>query len=108
MAIDLIKMSRKELESLRSEVDKALADLHKKEKKDALAAAQKAAAEFGFSLEDLTAKRAPGRPVAKGASAAPKYANPDDASQTWTGKGRQPNWFKSAVAAGKSPEDMEI
>lgn len=107
MAIDLSKMSRKELEALRADTEKALANLHKKEKKDALAAVQKAAAEFGFSLEDLTAKRGPGRPASKG-SAAPKYVNPDDASQTWTGKGRQPNWFKSAVAAGKSPEDMEI
>mmetsp|Transcript_24008 Transcript_24008/g.44078 ORF Transcript_24008/g.44078 Transcript_24008/m.44078 type:complete len:108 (+) Transcript_24008:8265-8588(+) len=107
MAIDLSEMSRKELETLRADVEKTLANLHKKEKKDALAAVQKAAAEFGFSLDDLTSKRGPGRPSTK-SSAAPKYVNPEDASQTWTGKGRQPNWFKSAIAAGKSPEDMEV
>jgi DNA-binding protein H-NS len=108
MAIDLSNHSRKELETLRGKVETALSDLHKKEKHDALIAAQSAAAQFGFSLEELTTKRGPGRPAGKGASAAPKYANPDDATQTWTGKGRQPNWFKSAVAAGMSPETMEI
>ena len=108
MAIDLSKYSRKELEALRGDVETALIDLHKKEKHDALAAAQNAAAQFGFSLDELTTKRGPGRPAGKAAAAAPKYANPDDATQTWTGKGRQPNWFKSAVAAGNRPESMEI
>lgn len=108
MAINLNEMGRKELMSLRTEVEKTLRNLHKKEKKDALAAAQKAAAGFGFSLEELTAKRGSGQPAAKGSSVAPKYANPEDESQTWTGKGRQPNWFKSAISAGKKPEDLEI
>ncbi|MFT5625225.1 MAG: DNA-binding protein H-NS, partial [Lentimonas sp.] len=29
-------------------------------------------------------------------------------TQTWTGKGRQPTWFKEAVAAGTAPDTMEI
>ena len=37
-----------------------------------------------------------------------KYANPADKSQTWTGKGRQPQWYKDAVAAGTDPKTMEI
>ena len=108
MTINLNEMGRKELMSLRAEIEKTLRDLHKKEKKDALAAAQKAAAGFGFSLDELTSKRGAGPAPAKGTSVAPKYANPEDASQTWTGKGRQPNWFKSAIAGGKKPEDLEI
>jgi len=50
------------------------------------------------------------RKVAKGpkTKAPPKYKNPTDASQTWTGKGRQPQWFKDAMAAGQSPEALEI
>ncbi|MBT8410687.1 MAG: H-NS histone family protein, partial [Octadecabacter sp.] len=35
-------------------------------------------------------------------------ANPADPSQQWTGKGRQPNWYKAAIEAGKSPESMAI
>ncbi|WP_299151316.1 H-NS histone family protein [uncultured Tateyamaria sp.] len=107
MAIKLDKMSRKELEALRSDVDKAIIDLRKKEKSDALAAAQKAAAEFGFSLDELTSKRG-GKAGAKGASAEPKYMNPENPTQTWTGKGRQPNWFKSALENGKKADDLMI
>ena len=106
MAIKLDKMSRSELETLRADVDKAIIERRKNEKKDALAAAQKAAAEFGYSLEELTSKRGT-RAAPKGA-AEPKYMNPENPSQTWTGKGRQPNWFKEAVAGGKSADDLLI
>jgi DNA-binding protein H-NS len=38
----------------------------------------------------------------------PKYKNPDNLSQTWTGKGREPDWFKKLIEHGKSAEDLEI
>ncbi|WP_299546521.1 H-NS histone family protein [uncultured Tateyamaria sp.] len=107
MAVKLDKMSRKELEALRADVEEAIVKRRKSERQDALAAAQKAAAEFGFSLDDLTGKK-PGRGGAKASNAEPKYMNPENPTQTWTGKGRQPNWFKAAVEAGTSPEKMKI
>ncbi|MEO0401089.1 MAG: H-NS histone family protein [Pseudomonadota bacterium] len=107
MSMKLGKMSRKELETLRADVDKAIVDLRKKEKSDALAAAQKAAAEFGFSLDELTSKRG-GKGAGKASSAEPKYMNSENPTQTWTGKGRQPNWFKTALANGKSADDLLI
>ena len=30
----------------------------------------------------------------------------DDEGHTWTGRGKRPNWFKSALESGKSPEDL--
>ncbi len=111
MKVDLKGMSRKELEKLQKDVEKALSKVSQKELKLARDAAAKAAAKHGFSLDDITTApaRKP-RKVAKGpkTKAAPKYANPADATQTWTGKGRQPVWFKETVAAGKAPESMEI
>ncbi|MGJ8621127.1 MAG: H-NS family nucleoid-associated regulatory protein [Yoonia sp.] len=105
-------MSRKELEKLKANVEKALSKLAEKEKKAALAAAEKAAAAHGFSLADIAGdvtEKAPRKQKAAPKAAAPaRYRNPDDASQTWTGKGRQPNWFKSAIAKGTKPEDLEI
>ncbi len=105
MAIDLSKLSRKELEKLQSDVEKTLRDLSKVELKEAKKAAEKAAAKYGFTLNELTGGGGKG---AKKQAAAPKYANPSDASQTWSGRGRQPQWFKDAIAAGKTPEKMEI
>jgi DNA-binding protein H-NS len=118
MKVNLKGMSRKELEKLRADVDKALEQVSAREMDMAIKAAEKAAAAHGFSLAQLTGGetaapkkrgRKPGPKAAKPKKAgAPRYKNPADASQTWTGKGRQPVWFKDAVAAGADPESMAI
>ena len=103
MSIDLNSMSRDELLALKGEVDKALKSLEARRKAEALKAAQDAAKEFGFSLAELTDGSKTG-----GKKAAPKYANPADPSQTWSGRGRQPVWFREAVENGAKPEDFAI
>jgi DNA-binding protein H-NS len=109
MKPDLKTMTRKELEKLKANVEKALAKLAANDKKAALVAAEKAAAAHGFSLADITGDVAP-RKAKTGPKkiSPPKYKNPADDTQTWTGKGRQPDWFKAAIAAGTTPDAMEI
>lgn len=116
MSIDLTGMTRKQLEKLKADVEKALEKAASRDLKAAKRAAEKAAAEFGFSLGDIAgpATAAPKpkraykkRKAAKGIGVA-KYRNPSNPSQTWTGKGRQPNWFKAAVDAGTDPAKLEI
>ena len=83
--------------------------VEKTEMKEAKKAAEKAAAKYGFSLAELTAGAKVGR--RKGAAKSPgvaKFANPADPSQTWTGKGRQPAWYKAALEAGTDPSTLEI
>ena len=51
------------------------------------------------------------RKAAKGRSTgkvAPKYRNPANDKDTWTGRGRQPRWMAELVAAGKKVEDFLI
>lgn len=99
-------MTREELIDLKNRIDIQLGRLEAQRKADALEAARKAAEEFGFSLEELSgAKKAGKGKLVKGL---PKYAHPDDATKTWTGKGRKPKWFDEALAAGITPEQMEI
>ena len=43
-----------------------------------------------------------------GPKSKPKFRNPADPKQTWTGKGRQPNWFRAEVEKGTAPEAMAI
>ena len=108
MAVDLSKMSRKDLLKLRDDVAKELKTVEKRERQEALDAARKAAAKFGFSLDELAGgkgrkKRAKGR-----APAEPKYQNPGNPEQTWSGLGRRPQWFNDAVAKGADPKELEI
>ena len=105
---DLSSMTRAELEKLKLQVEKAIVEAAEKDKKAALAAAEKAAAEHGFSLAEITGSAGRKGKGALKATAPAKYRNPADADQTWTGKGRQPQWFKAALADGTSPEAMEI
>ncbi|MEM8579172.1 MAG: H-NS histone family protein [Pseudomonadota bacterium] len=106
MAIDLDKMSKKELEQLIVDAKAAMGRAADRERLEAREAAEKVAAEYGFSLSEL----ASGKTARKKASAtgSAKYANPENPMQTWTGKGRQPTWYKDAVAAGTPPEAMEV
>lgn len=112
MKPDLKSMTRKELEKLKAQIDKALEKLAAKDKKTALAAAEKAAAAHGFSLAEITGgaveKKTRKTKAGPKTASVPKYRNPDNAEQTWTGKGRQPEWFKNAIASGTSPDKMEI
>ncbi|MFT6673900.1 MAG: DNA-binding protein H-NS [Sulfitobacter sp.] len=114
MKIDLKNLNSKELEKLLGDVKKALNNARARDRSLATKAAQKAAAEFGFSLTELSADlKAPAKarktkakgPVKK---SKPQFANPADPTQTWTGKGRQPNWFRAQTDKGTSPDAMRI
>lgn len=103
--IDLNGLSLKELKDLNTKVSKAIATFEDRRKEAALARLEQEARALGFtSLAELT-----GAPIARkrGVSAA-KFANPVNADDTWTGKGRKPRWFIEALAAGKTPDDMMI
>lgn len=51
-----------------------------------------------------------GRPAGSGRSGKPvraaKYT--DGQGNTWSGMGKRPNWFKAALAAGKTAEELLI
>ena len=38
----------------------------------------------------------------------PKYQNPNDPSETWAGRGKQPRWLVSELKAGKKMDDFLI
>lgn len=99
--MDLNTLSLKELKSLKKNVEKAIADFENRKKREALAELEKKAAELGFTVAELTGAKT--RKVS-----APKYRNPADASQTWTGRGRIPQWMKEFEAAGNSRDDALI
>jgi DNA-binding protein H-NS len=38
----------------------------------------------------------------------PKYQNPKNPSETWSGRGKQPRWLKAQLRAGKKLDDLLI
>ena len=103
--MDLQKLSEKELIKLRGDVEKALLSLEKRKREDARKAAEDAAKKHGFSLNELVDGAKSG---AKKAATPAKYRNPADPTQTWSGRGRQPGWYKEAVEGGADPVTMEV
>ncbi|MGR3464150.1 H-NS histone family protein [Limimaricola sp.] len=106
MTQNLHEMSRKELEKLRKDIDDALSTVSQRERKAALDAAERAAAEHGYSLAELADASAKGKKTK--AKNPPKYRNPEDPTQTWSGRGRKPGWINEAEAAGRPLSDFEI
>jgi len=60
----------------------------------------KSSAAVGGKPAQRRRKSTPAKPAAK----AVKFK--DDQGQTWGGIGKRPDWFKAALAAGKTPEDL--
>jgi len=108
MKIDLKKLTRKELDKLASDVEKQLERLRKKDLKKLRQEMEKLASAHGVTIEEAMAMAPAPKKAGPKTKSTPKYANPADKSQTWTGKGRKPEWFKSAIAAGQNPDSMAI
>ncbi len=104
MTIDLEKMSLKDLKSLQTQVVKQIEGYEERKKRDALRELEDRAKALGFSLNELVDTK----PARKRAPARPKYANPADRSQTWTGRGRKPRWVEAALKSGRSLDDLAI
>ena len=105
MDVNINSLSLKELRDLQSQVAKAIASFEDRKKKEALVELEEKARALGYSLAELTGAPTVAR---KRTPAMPKYANPTDANETWSGRGRKPRWFDAAMKAGSKPEDLAI
>ena len=96
------KLSVEELKKLQKDAAKAVASFEDRKRAGGIAELEAVAQKHGYKLADLT-----GGNKAKVASPA-KYKHPEDSSLTWSGRGRQPNWIKDELSAGKSLIDFAI
>lgn len=109
-----IQKLQKEAEAIRS-----------KEVQGVISRIKEAIAHYGLTPDDLFGRAggrkskatpvadAAGRPPRKAAAKAPqKPARPpkyrDEAGNTWSGIGKRPDWFKAALASGKSADELLI
>ena len=121
MSIDLSGLSAKELASLIRDAQKRKTVVAKRQpiakvRTQLVKAAQKA----GYSIEELfgagapkasrapRAAKAPTKSANKGVKVAPKYRDPVNAANTWTGRGKQPRWLAEYTSGGRKVEDFLI
>lgn len=72
------------------------------------------ASDLGLGISRARRGRPPGKPAVRKpakrakASTAGVIKYRDDAGNSWTGHGRSPTWYKSALESGKTPEDLLV
>ncbi len=121
MTIDVSGLSAKELKALITQAEKQQTKVLTRPKAAAMRAKiNKYVKDHGYTIEELygavsttsseTSKKRTGRKPAKsaGSKVAPKYRNPANPSETWSGRGRQPRWLAGLVQKGMAPSDFLI
>jgi DNA-binding protein H-NS len=61
-----------------------------------------------LQLEPVDAQAGAPRARRKYPRVFPKYRNPNEPSETWSGRGKQPRWLAAALKAGRTIEEFVI
>lgn len=102
------------LQAQRDALDAQIKQALQAQRADAIAQAKKIIQQFDLNARELGLGNTGASPVSRKASGdarasvAPKYRDPQNPENTWTGRGKPPRWLASAMAAGKSKESFLI
>lgn len=101
---DLEALSLGELKKMQKDVAKAISTYEDRQKAEARAKVEALARDLGYTLAELV-----GTETKSSRAAVPaKYRHPENPALTWSGRGRKPQWFVEALAAGKTAADLAI
>jgi DNA-binding protein H-NS len=103
--MDLSNMSVGDLRNLQEQIKQEMKTRETQEVQKAREQILAIAQSVGMPLKELMATVGRG---SKGATVAVRYRHPQDSSQQWTGRGRQPKWVKEWVEGGKSIDDLRV
>lgn len=104
MSVDLSNYSVDQLQSLIADAQQELEKKRSEARSAKVREIRRLAAEAGLEV-DIKGARAM---RSSGSALPPKYRNPVPPNQTWTGRGPRPQWFKDALAKGKSLAELSI
>lgn len=100
-SIDLSKLSIEDMEALAKDIEIEISSRREAERERVLSQMRELAASIGTTPEELFRRAGKVADVV-----AVKYRNPDNPAQSWSGRGKRPQWVVEALAAGKSLEDL--
>ncbi|QOY62371.1 H-NS histone family protein [Lysobacter sp. H21R4] len=121
MSVDIESLSAKELTALINEAKKRKTTLSKRKPiTQARKRVMQAAKSEGYTIAELfgaggaaaaeprVRASAPRKARKTTGKVAPKYRNPENANETWTGRGRQPRWLTAFTDAGRNRDEFLI
>ena len=108
MSRDDLAAEKKAAQARLKEIEKAESEYQGRRMKELRGEIDTMLEREGFSLEDIYGGRSAKRNVAGRSKGPAKYRHPENHEKTWSGRGRQPAWYKEALESGKSKSDLEI
>lgn len=101
-----------QLDAVIAEAHRIKAERRKAQREEFLAAIRRKADEYGVEIDEVVrALQKKGRRATaadRRTTVAPKYRNPQNPSETWSGRGVKPKWMQALIARGGKAEDFLI
>jgi DNA-binding protein H-NS len=86
-------------------LEQQIAETQREERQKAITQIKTLMEEYGLSAADLSAK--PTKKSGSGVKVAAKYRN-QATGESWSGRGLQPRWLKTALGSGKKLADFAV
>lgn len=98
-------LSEKELQIVIDKAAKVLEEKQLEKRKEVITTIKTLAASIGVTVDISESESKAAKTVKK---VAPKYRNPENFSQTWTGRGVSPKWMQALIDAGHAKSEYLI
>jgi DNA-binding protein H-NS len=98
------KLNLKSLLDLQEKLDDAITRAKDRERHEVKEEMIRLAMKRGFTVKEVLGPQFAKR--SHHAKKPPKFMNPEDPTQTWTGQGRKPNWMVAKIEKGATLEQF--
>jgi DNA-binding protein H-NS len=105
--MDLHNMSDEELKQLSSDIEREMSARRADRIMQLRDQIRKEAQKLGIHYDDLLEVVAPKKKISK-SKVEPKYQNPFNPDESWSGRGRKPTWIVDALNAGMTLDQLKI
>lgn len=100
--INLENLSIAELDRLKNSIDSTIINKRQSELVELRQKIDDLIDASEFTLQEVLEAKPMRKPVQ------PKYRNPENPEQTWTGRGRRPRWVEDCISNGTDLEELAI
>ncbi|SDB95866.1 H-NS histone family protein [Acinetobacter boissieri] len=105
---DINEMNVEQLESLKKKADLLIVSKKEQSIADAYEEVIAIATSVGLSIEQLLDYGVQKRKTGLRKPVAPRYRNPENPIETWTGRGKKPRWLVAQLTQGATLNDFLI